>query len=184
MKTLKTKWTGIRPLVMSNPRTVKVSDPFAIEARRLNAAMKAARKKGDENKMLELEPQIIRNDWEASSYWDEAESKFFVPDTLLLASIRGGAAAAKKGKDIERAVIITETQAFIETESTKSLDLAFKNMAFRLECPCKIPPKTGSLAELVRLPLWRACAESMLAEGVEYGKTYTAEYFEQHLRWL
>lgn len=38
------------------------------------------------------------------------------------------------------------------------------------------------LAELVRLPLWRACAESMLAEGVEYGKTYTAEYFEQHLR--
>lgn len=40
------------------------------------------------------------------------------------------------------------------------------------------------LAELVRLPLWRACAESMLAEGVEYGKTYTAEYFEQHLRWL
>lgn len=145
MKTLKTKWTGIRPLVMSNPRTVKVSDPFAIEARRLNAAMKAARKKGDENKMLELEPQIIRNDWEASSYWDEAESKFFVPDTLLLASIRGGAAAAKKGKDIERAVIITETQAFIETESTKSLDLAFKNMAFRLECPCKIPPKTGSL---------------------------------------
>ena len=37
-------------------------------------------------------------------------------------------------------------------------------------------------ADLVRLPLWRSCAEEMLAEGVEYGKTYSAEYFEQKLR--
>ena len=37
-------------------------------------------------------------------------------------------------------------------------------------------------AELVRLPLWRSCAEAMLADGVDYGKTYSAEYFEQKLR--
>lgn len=37
-------------------------------------------------------------------------------------------------------------------------------------------------AELVRLPLWRSCVEKMLAEGVEYGKTYPADYFEKMLR--
>lgn len=36
--------------------------------------------------------------------------------------------------------------------------------------------------ELVRLPLWRACVDAMRAEGIEYGKTYPAEYFERHLR--
>jgi hypothetical protein len=37
-------------------------------------------------------------------------------------------------------------------------------------------------AQLVRLPLWRTCAEAMIANGVEYGTTYTAEYFEEQLR--
>jgi hypothetical protein len=37
-------------------------------------------------------------------------------------------------------------------------------------------------AELVRLPLWRDCAEKMLADGVDYGQTYPAEYFEERLR--
>jgi len=37
-------------------------------------------------------------------------------------------------------------------------------------------------AQLVRLPLWKACAEAMLAEGVDFGKVYPAEYFEERLR--
>lgn len=36
--------------------------------------------------------------------------------------------------------------------------------------------------ELVRLPLWRACLDDMLEDGVAYSKTYTAEFFEQKLR--
>ena len=46
--------------------------------------------------------------------------------SCLLACIRNGAAAAKKGKDIDRAVIISETEAFIETEiKHNSLDAYF-----------------------------------------------------------
>lgn len=37
-------------------------------------------------------------------------------------------------------------------------------------------------AELVRLPLWRNCVEKMEAEGIEYGRTYPAEFFEAELR--
>lgn len=38
------------------------------------------------------------------------------------------------------------------------------------------------VSDLIRLPLWKSCVESMLAEGVAFGKTYSAEYFEQHLK--
>lgn len=37
-------------------------------------------------------------------------------------------------------------------------------------------------AELVRLPLWRNCADAMRAGGISYGKTYPTEYFEEQLR--
>jgi hypothetical protein len=36
--------------------------------------------------------------------------------------------------------------------------------------------------ETVRLPLWRACLEDMIEDGVNYGKTYAAEFFEEKLR--
>lgn len=38
------------------------------------------------------------------------------------------------------------------------------------------------VSDLLRLPLWKTCVESMLAEGVAFGKTYTAEYFEERLK--
>lgn len=36
--------------------------------------------------------------------------------------------------------------------------------------------------DVVRLPLWRNCYEEMLREGVDYGKTYEAEFFEERLK--
>lgn len=36
--------------------------------------------------------------------------------------------------------------------------------------------------EIVRLPLWRNCVEKMIKEGVEHGKTYSAEFFEDQLK--
>jgi hypothetical protein len=145
MKTLKTKWTGIRPLIMSNPQTVQISNPFAVESRRLGGLLKTARKKQDEDVLVEIERKQIRNDWEASAYWDDEKKKFFLPDTLLLACIRNGATAAKKGRDVDRAIIISETEAYIQTTPHKNLEAAFEDSAFHMECPCKIPPKTGAL---------------------------------------
>jgi len=131
MKSITTTWTGIRPLIMSNPQTVEIANPFAVNSRRVNGLLKAARKKGDENRMAELADEQKRGDWEASAYWDTKEKRFFLPDTCLLACIRNGAAAAKKGKDIDRAVIITETEAVIETEiKHNSLDAYYAAQTF------------------------------------------------------
>ena len=168
MKTMKVTWTGIRPLVMSNPQTVKLSNPYAIRSRELNAALKKARKKEDADKLLELEQLQIRNDWESSAYWDEKQKQFYIPDSVIIACIRAGATAAKKGRDVDRAVLMSETEAYIQTQSVKSLDDGFKNPAFRLECPCKVPPKTGAL-------IWKA--RCMIPTG--WKVTFTLEYDEE-----
>lgn len=39
----------------------------------------------------------------------------------------------------------------------------------------------SSEGKLTKLPEWRACLDVMLKEGVEYGKVYSAEFFEEHL---
>lgn len=36
--------------------------------------------------------------------------------------------------------------------------------------------------DVVKLPLWKNCLESMLADGIEYGKTYSSEFFEEQLK--
>jgi hypothetical protein len=104
MKTLKMKWTGVRPLVMSNPQTVQISNPYSVESRRLNNAMKAARKKQAEDMLVDLEVKQRANDFCASAYW--ANGDFFLPDTVILAVMKESARSLKKGKDIDRAVLM------------------------------------------------------------------------------
>ena len=36
--------------------------------------------------------------------------------------------------------------------------------------------------EVVRLPLWKNCYEEMLRNGVDYGVTYSSDFFEQRLK--
>lgn len=144
MKTLKMQWTGIRPLVMSNPQTVNIVNPYAAESRRLGGLMKTARKKGDEDRLVELEEEQRRNDFAASAYFDN--DGFYLPDTVILAVFKEAAKTVRKGKDIDRAVLMTETEARIVTRKKfKSLTEAFADENFRLETPAKIPPRTGAL---------------------------------------
>lgn len=159
---------------MANPQTVRLSNPYAVESRKLNSSLKKARKKEDESVMLELEKQQLWNDWCASAYWSDEQKRFFLPDTVLLACIRTGAAATKKGKDIDRAVLISETEALIETKPVKSLEAAFNDPSFRLEGPCKIPPKTGALIWKCRCMIptgWKMLFHVEFDEDVFPGKS-------------
>jgi hypothetical protein len=38
------------------------------------------------------------------------------------------------------------------------------------------------IAETVRLPLWKNCIDEMRKQGIAYGQTFHAEFFETHLR--
>jgi len=146
MKTLKVKLTGVRPLVMSNPQTVQLSNPYALKSRKVGSEVKAARKKQDEDKLVRLETEMAMNDWEASAYYNDETNTFFLPDTVIIACIRAGATAAKRGRDIDRACIVNETDVpILGVSKHNSLDGYWGDKAFRLSGPAKIPPKTGAL---------------------------------------
>lgn len=174
MKEISVEWDGIRPLVMANPQTIRLSNSFAIEARKLNSNLKKARKKEDESVMMELEQQQFWNDFCSSAYWSEEQKRFYLPDSVLLACIRTGASAAKKGKDIDRAVLITETEVLIQTKPVKSLEEAFQDPSFRLGGPCRIPPKTGALIWKMRCMIptgWKMVFHIVFDEQVFPGKS-------------
>lgn len=146
MKTINVTLRGIRPLIMSNPQTVDVENAFSGEQRRLNRLLKDARKKGDEDRLLDLAVQQKKTDFMAGAYFDDKAKKFFIPDAVIMACIKEAAKASKKGKDIDRAVLMEETHAYVENVPTvKSLEDAYTKADFKLQTPCKIPPKTGSL---------------------------------------
>lgn len=169
MKTLKVKWTGLRPLVMANPQAVNVVNPYAKAGREINNALKAAKKKDNIEIMEEKAAEARKNDFESSAYFDEAG--FYLPDTVVLACIKEAAKAAKKGKDIDRSVLMSESQVRIHAKvNHKTLEAAFEDDSFRLEGPCKIPPKTGVL-------VWKCRA--MIPTGWSF--SFTLEYDDNQI---
>ncbi len=178
MKTLKVQITGIRPLLMSNPQTVDVTNPYGTNSRRINNLLKKARKKEDESMMAQLSQEQKENDFTASAYFDASESKFFIPDTVILACIKESAKAMKKGKDIDRAVQLSESEAYISGVPTvKSLSEAYKHGAFTFGSPCKIPPRTGALMWKIRCMMptgWKASFELMFDEEIITGESLRA----------
>lgn len=170
MQTLTVTWTGIRPLIMSNPQTVDDENPYAQASRRLNIAKKKARKKDDES-LIELSRQQKANDFYASAFFDERAKKFFIRDSTILACIRDAAKDARRGKDIERCVMMEETEAWIEgVPAVESLEQAFKMDQFRLETPAKIPPKTGAL-------LWKVRCMMPTGWRIKFSLTFDEEIF-------
>jgi hypothetical protein len=151
MQTLKVTLTGTRPLILGNPQTVDPLNPYAIESRRLNTEMKAARKKNDEDKIIEIAEKQRFNDFCSTAYFDD--DGWYLPDTVLLATLKKGAEVLRKGKDIDRWVSIDEPAVRIIArhpdgslrKKFRSLEEAYKDPAFRIEGPTKIPPKTGAL---------------------------------------
>lgn len=158
MKTLRVQYIGIRPLIMSNPQTIDIANRFAVASRALNTALKSARKKGDEDKLLELAAAQKKNDFMASAYFDD-KGGFFIPDSVIMASIKSAAQSMRKGKDIDRAVLMEETEAYVkDVPNAPTLEDAFADTRFHLKTPCKVPPKTGALFMKLRCVMptgWR-----------------------------
>jgi hypothetical protein len=173
MESIKLRWTGTRPLIMSNPQTVQLTNEYSVESRRLQTLSKAARKKQAEDQLVDLEAKQRKNDFESSAYW--ADGNFFLPDTVIMAVMKESARSMKKGKDIDRAVLMSETEAIIKTRARfKSLEEAFDDEGFRLEGPAKVPPKTGALIWKCRCMIPSAWSIDFTLEYAEEQVTRTA----------
>lgn len=101
MKNLKVTWKGITPLIMHSCQCVNPLHPISKEIRKLNDKPRGT-------KLTEEELERLSDlEWEAGAYWQDGLG-LYIPGENVEATIRNGAKANKKGKDIEKYVNITD----------------------------------------------------------------------------
>lgn len=101
MKNLKVTWKGITPLIMHSCQCVNPLHPISKEIRKLNDKPRG-------QKLTEEELERLSDlEWEAGAYWQDGLG-LYIPGENVEATIRNGAKANKKGKDIEKYVNITD----------------------------------------------------------------------------
>ena len=137
LKQTKFKWTGLRPIIMSNVRGVDKLDPLV---KKFNELMQIPNKRKTED----IWAQIARQEWEISAYWDE-EIGFFMPSDNIMRCLQAGGAQSKVGKKIEAGAWISDLMIPIgNIKKHKTLDAAYKDPQFQFRTACRVPPKTGA----------------------------------------
>ena len=98
MKTLKVTWKGISPLIMHSCQCVNPLHPIAKELKKYTSK----RNKTDEDleKISDLE-------WESGAYWKDGMG-LYIPGENVEATLRNGGKVNKKGKDIEKYVMVVD----------------------------------------------------------------------------
>src|SRR5262245_44897236 len=100
LDTIKLRWTGLRPLVMSNVRGVDPLNPLVMELSTLT-------KQRAKDVTPAVREQIQRLEWEISAYHNP-EDGFHVPSDNLLRTIQEGGAKERIGKKVAAGAFISE----------------------------------------------------------------------------
>lgn len=101
MKNLQVTWKGVSPLIMHSCQCVNPLHPISREMKKINDKPRG--------KQLTEEEQIRLSDleWEAGAYWLDGIG-LYIPAENIEATLRNGAKANKKGKDVEKYVSVTD----------------------------------------------------------------------------
>lgn len=98
MKNLKVTWKGTTPLIMHSCQCVNPLHPIARELKKYTSK---------KNKTEEDLIKISDLEWESGAYWKDGLG-LYIPAENVEATIKNGAKANKKGKDIEKYVSVTD----------------------------------------------------------------------------
>ena len=99
MKKIKCEFHGVSPLIMHSCQCVNPLHPISIEMKKINAKKK--------NKTDEDLATLSDLEWEGGLYWND-EVGVYVPAENIEATIREGAKARRKGKDIVKGFMVNE----------------------------------------------------------------------------
>jgi hypothetical protein len=124
MKTIKTKWTGIRPLVMHNGL---MADPTNHLVRRIKEITSKGTKKLTESDYEERD----RLEWEAGLYWD-SEDGLVIPSDNIERCIQLGAQKSRIGKDVQAAVFCSTPHVALNYSGPKDKDKIYADPRFTL----------------------------------------------------
>lgn len=156
MKSLKVKWTGIRPLVMHNGLMADPTNPFT-------KAIKEITKKGSK-KLTEADFEARdKLEWEAGLYWDDGVG-VYMPSDNIERCIQLGAQKSRLGKDVQASVFVSDDIVKLDYEGPRDKEKMYKDKAFTLRKGVKV-----QLARIIRI-------RPMIPTG--WSITFTAEYDE------
>lgn len=117
MKTLKTTWTGIRPLVMHNGLLADPTNPYT---RRIKEICAKGSKKLTDADYEERD----RLEWEGGLYWDDDDG-LIIPSDNIERCIQLGAQKSRVGKDVQAAVFCVEPHTKLDYEGPITKDKLF-----------------------------------------------------------
>ena len=124
MKTMKVKWTGIRPLVMHNGLMADPTNPLV---RRIKEITSKGSKKLTDADYEERD----RLEWEAGLYWDSNEG-LIMPSDNIERCIQLGAQKSRIGKDVQAAVFCAVPQVAIDYTGPKDKEKLYADPRFTL----------------------------------------------------
>lgn len=124
MKTLKVKWTGIRPLVMHNGLMVDPTNPLVRKIKEITS--KGTKKLTDSD--YELRDRL---EWEAGIYWDEEHGPV-IPSDNIERCIQLGAQKSRLGKDVQASVFCSDPDVRIAYDGPRDKDKMAADPRFTL----------------------------------------------------
>jgi hypothetical protein len=125
MKTLKTTWTGIRPLVMHNGFMADHTNPLTKQIKDITSKGSKKMQEPDYKKRDRLE-------WEAGLYWDD-KCGLFIPAANIERCIQLGAQKKRLGKDVQAVVFVSDDIVPVKVKGgTRSKEALYKDPAFTL----------------------------------------------------
>ena len=124
MKTIKVKWTGIRPLVMHNGLMADPTNPLV---RRIKEITSKGSKKLTDADYEERD----RLEWDAGLYWDSRDG-LIMPSDNIERCIQLGAQKSRIGKDVQAAVFCATPHAVINHAGPKDKDKLYADPRYTL----------------------------------------------------
>jgi len=124
MKTLKVKWTGIRPMLMSNGLMADPTNPIVRRTKEITS--KGSKKLTDSDYQ-----ELFWLKWCGALYWDEKAGPV-IPSDNIERCIQLGAQKSRIGKDVVAALFCTEPFAVLDYDGPRDMKKMFANPAFAL----------------------------------------------------
>jgi hypothetical protein len=124
MKTIKVKWTGIRPLVMHNGLMADPTNPLVRRIKEITS--KGSKKLTDAD-----HEERDRLEWDAGLYWDTQDG-LIMPSDNIERCIQLGAQKSRIGKDVQAAVFCATPHAVINHAGPKDKDKLYADPRYTL----------------------------------------------------
>lgn len=124
MKKIKCEFHGVSPLIMHSCQCVNPLHPLSLEMKKINA-----KRKGKTDEDLAMLSDL---EWEGGLYWND-EVGVYVPAENIEATIREGAKARRKGKDIVKGFMVEDMMVPLDigenlTKEEMKADFRFRDV--------------------------------------------------------